>query len=830
GPIGIGKSRLLDWLIAESKRRGYPVLQVRTIPHQSLLANLARQASALVPSSDAAPVPDSSRRRLLQLLDDRAEPLESKNQLLWGVTEVLASATTRGPACFVLDDLHEASEEEAIFLAQLVGRLRGLPILAVGAFRESEQSAQAPGIASFADESVFEPLEVGPMEPMEVLRLISRPDQLVEPRVAHRILSLAEGSPLVAIESFRFLRDVGAIEESSRAISPGPHWGEHPLPERLYQMITARMRALPDEWRTTLEFAAVVGRQFDPSLVAELLGTPLLHVLRILQSLYRESRIVRPDGDDFEFAHAILHEVVYSDLAPRLRKEAHRSIAQRMEQRAESDSAALGRHWLQAGDVARARPHLVRAATQASRRQELHRSLSLYEQAKVDSSAIDPQMTKLLGRELMAVAIVYSQQGQPEVAWEMLDALTANMDAAASPEFAAQLVATRSHLIYYQRGANEVDREALRKATREITAPGVRARAYYVLGLIAKIKRELPEANAHFRAALRDFRSANKIAGASDAMDQLGTVAKHRGQLDRAARLYGYAATLSRQVGRRSNAAASEFNRALIAFEKGKLGGLRRTLQNSIEVLQVEGSVHLAAHARIILAVVQLAEGDGAAAADSLEVADEALRRDRYLPALLSQRTLATELEILRGTPKNARRLLAETREIAEGMSAMRKLHTLAALEVVALAVDDHESSADQLARELIANPVYSEDTVLATELLLRLGQAAWIGANARRWRSVRAIRRHARRHVRAFLAEARLLREARLTPTRTRILLAQLRREDYADQRAFLTAASFLLEAAGSTTESTRHALTAEARRIADRIGCAWLELGDAP
>ena len=87
--------------------------------------------------------------------------------------------------------------------------------------------------------------------------------------------------------------------------------------------------------------------------------------------------------DSLAFTHALIREVAYATLPRAKRREGHASVAAFLEEvHAERESpAALGHHWLAAGDKERAADYFVVAAEQASRGWAKEEAVALYRQA-----------------------------------------------------------------------------------------------------------------------------------------------------------------------------------------------------------------------------------------------------------------------------------------------------------------------------------------------------------------------------------------------------------------------------------------------------------------
>jgi tetratricopeptide (TPR) repeat protein len=95
------------------------------------------------------------------------------------------------------------------------------------------------------------------------------------------------------------------------------------LPASLHSLVLARMDRLPERDRAALRAAAVVGQRFSLELVRELAQLPDFRCDGLVARF-----LVRPEGDEFLFAHALIRDGVYASLTKARRAELHRAAAE----------------------------------------------------------------------------------------------------------------------------------------------------------------------------------------------------------------------------------------------------------------------------------------------------------------------------------------------------------------------------------------------------------------------------------------------------------------------------------------------------------------------
>lgn len=206
-------------------------------------------------------------------------------------------------------------------------------------------------------------------------RLLARASAEDPDQAADEICEVGEGNPLF-------------IEELAASVAERSSSAGGDLPTSIRGIIAARLDAIPAPERLLLMDASVVGRIFWDGALAQLAPREgqLPELLDSLEGrdLVRREPVSRFQGQQqFRFKHALIREVAYATLRRAKRREAHAAIAAFLEEmHAEHESpAALGHHWLEAGDRQRAADYFVAAAEQASRGWAKEEAVELYRQA-----------------------------------------------------------------------------------------------------------------------------------------------------------------------------------------------------------------------------------------------------------------------------------------------------------------------------------------------------------------------------------------------------------------------------------------------------------------
>lgn len=321
-------------------------------PWAELLRELAATAP---PGADLA-------ARLGPLLGDAAgragaDAVTGRFRLHLAVGDYLTAITDTAPLLLVLDDLHWADEETLALLIRLAGRLRDRPVLLVATFRHTEV---ADGLAAaLAALARHEPVRIGlgGLSPAEVAALVrgictTRVDDAELSAIAER----TGGNPFFTRETARLL-DAEGLPAATRRVPAG-----------VGDVLRRRIARLPGSVQGVLLDAAVLGRDADLRVLAELAGDDDT-VIDAVEAGLGGGLVTEPAPGRMRFAHALVRDTLYGGLSRARRTRLHGRVAAALERHTPDEVALIAHHYLEAGtDPDKAVRYAGRAAAAAEAR------------------------------------------------------------------------------------------------------------------------------------------------------------------------------------------------------------------------------------------------------------------------------------------------------------------------------------------------------------------------------------------------------------------------------------------------------------------------------
>ncbi|MFI7515997.1 BTAD domain-containing putative transcriptional regulator [Micromonospora echinofusca] len=305
---------------------------------------------------------------------DAVDPAVARFRRRRAAASLVSAAAGRGPVLLVVDDLHRADADTLDLLTALVGEPEPVtgPVLIVGTYRTAEITPElTAALARFAR---VEPVRVhlgGLAEPAtgDLARAVAR--QELDPSVVRLIHRRSGGNPFF-------------VRELARLLATGGGAALHEVPTGVRDVIRHRLTRLPDEVRTLLRQAAVLGRDLDPDLLAAVAGdTP--SVLDGLDLALAAGFLTEHGADGrLRFTHILVRDTLYGDLSAPRRARWHAAAGEAIERLDPHDVTALAHHFARAATRAtapRAARYARAAAERAERRFQPHEAARLWRQA-----------------------------------------------------------------------------------------------------------------------------------------------------------------------------------------------------------------------------------------------------------------------------------------------------------------------------------------------------------------------------------------------------------------------------------------------------------------
>jgi class 3 adenylate cyclase/tetratricopeptide (TPR) repeat protein len=385
GEAGIGKSRLLEALMERVQDEPHESIRLQCSPYHTtsalypVIQRLSRSVG-LAADDDAATRAEKLDRLIGRygesLVDVRPvydellsldlghaskvadlSALERKELTLRTLANRALLAAKRATVLFVVEDAHWIDPSTNELLRDIVLRSHGAPIYMLMIHRPDWSPDWAKGLSHVTN------VAVGRLTNQQIRLFIRSILGAVSDRLVDRIAERTDGVPLFVEELTRSILESGS--DANEDIE---------IPDSLQGSLMARLDRLSATSREVAQVAAVIGREFDRGLLAQVAALEALILDDALRQLLTAQLVVMggTSQQSLLFRHALIQDTAYQSLLTRKRVHFHHAIAEALVQ-SHPDIAAtqpelIARHYTEGRRDDLALPFWMKAGERALER------------------------------------------------------------------------------------------------------------------------------------------------------------------------------------------------------------------------------------------------------------------------------------------------------------------------------------------------------------------------------------------------------------------------------------------------------------------------------
>lgn len=281
----------------------------------------------------------------------------TRRLLIDALLDLVGRLSAQRPLVVMVDDLQWADRNtlhvvEALAASSLPG------LLVLGTYRDghAERGDFGGWFERLGRLPDVHPYTVTGLDEAEMLHFVEHaaghPLGADGPRIVAYLAAETGGNPFYMVEVLRLL-----VQEQVVGTGPDGRWhvqGDLAVvktPPSVRAVLEERLGRLGGSTVRVLEAAAVLGRDFDPLVVAEMVGTGELAVLDLLEPAVTSSLLRENAVGSFEFSHALVQHTLYDTISVTRRGALHRQAAMVLEavSGANPPAALLADHWARTG-------------------------------------------------------------------------------------------------------------------------------------------------------------------------------------------------------------------------------------------------------------------------------------------------------------------------------------------------------------------------------------------------------------------------------------------------------------------------------------------------
>ncbi|WP_045739678.1 ATP-binding protein [Actinoplanes rectilineatus] len=412
GEPGSGKTRLLEEIAGEAGRLGSLAVWGRCLggdgtPSMWPWVQVVRTLLAELPATDRTRWLSGELRRLTASPGDEQPDQGTRFRLFEQVVAVIGEVSGRRPVLLLIDDLQWADAASLRLFGHLAARLPRRAVV-VGALRDRtpDPGSELTRVLALASRTPrYRRIHLGALDLAATGELVRRDTgQVPGPEVVRAIHLRTAGNPFFVRELTRLLADGGDLTAEATARAK--------VPSTVRDVVGNRLAGLDDAARDLLRIAALIGRDVDIRLLADVAGVGVPACLDLTERL-ENAGLLRLDRDSslfLHFKHDLVRESVVAATPSPLAAELHLRIADALERSGPDDEVAesLAHHLLAAGPLAgraRTATALLHSGRHAAAKSALEVATDRLEAAaETARSASEPELELSALSRLTAVA------------------------------------------------------------------------------------------------------------------------------------------------------------------------------------------------------------------------------------------------------------------------------------------------------------------------------------------------------------------------------------------------------------------------------------------
>lgn len=276
---------------------------------------------------------------MMRRMPDARPPLVTGSEgdryrLFEAVADLLGRASTHGLVVLALDDLQWAAPPTLSLLRQVL-RAATPSLVVIGTYRHTEIGPEHPLSTTLADlrrEAGVERILLEGLDANGVAAFLEHSEghslDAAGQALARALHDRTGGNPFFVGEFLRHLAETGSVLGKEGAWSYYDDAGSRGLPEGVHDVLTRRLGRLSAQANTVLSLASVVGLDFELQLLDRAHAPGVTETtLDALDDAVAARVVTELGAGRYQFAHALVREVVYSSLTATRRARLHHRIA-----------------------------------------------------------------------------------------------------------------------------------------------------------------------------------------------------------------------------------------------------------------------------------------------------------------------------------------------------------------------------------------------------------------------------------------------------------------------------------------------------------------------
>ena len=609
GEIGVGKTRLVHEVVKDSNYRDIQFFgsnlsaTTKSIPYypfREIIRGVINREG--VGSVDV--ISGAYRIELMKIVPELSGELRGmgkqvfmtdKFRLFEGVRRFLALQCSACPVFVCLDNVHWADEGSLELLHYLVRVLResGVFFFLVYRIEEIKDSPFQDVLRLMSRERLYERVDLKPLEVSGVARMLSLIiDGIPSVDLTDYIFNQTGGNPFFIEELMKSLEESGAIEWDGSGWRFDRGKGVV-IPYSVEGVVERKLGMLDSEACGLLEYAAVLGREFDFSFLRDITNMNEGHLFDLMDDIIGMQLLEEGGKEHYCFTEDMIREVIYSKISGVKLKRYHQAVGERLlslyEGRTEGVVEELANHFYRSGDLERAIEYSVVAGDRAKDAYANRDAIRFYDiaiECLAESEAEEKEVKEI--ECLKKRAIVLNLIGENERgAGDLEEAVNKAKEIGNKEKEADCLIAfckINQDTAQYKEAAKKAEKAL--EIYKELKYKKGEAKSLHSTGNIYWFLGEYPRALKFFQDALKITEEIGDLSGVSSNLSNIGLVYYTIGEYSKSLKFYQNSLKVKGGIGTYKIQAITLNNIGAIYKELGEYSNALKFYKRSLKMIE----------------------------------------------------------------------------------------------------------------------------------------------------------------------------------------------------------------------------------------------------
>ena len=285
---------------------------------------------------DLLELPMSAQQRSNYDAMDNMQRSQGKHEV---IADLLYHATRLHPVLIIVEDIHWADSLTLSYLSRLAQAIIDVPALLITTTRPEGDPLDSTWRGKVSRCPIIT-IDLGPLRQEDAMQLATMMLDDADTMVLECVRR-ADGNPLFLEQLLKNCQELGSED----------------LPPSIQSLVLARIDRLPAVDKDALQAASVLGQRFSLSVLCQLSDDPDYQCDEVVKR-----QLIKAEGNEFMFTHALVREGVYGSLLSARRKQLHLRAANLF---ADTDPVLHAYHLDHADDPGAAPAYLAAANSSA---------------------------------------------------------------------------------------------------------------------------------------------------------------------------------------------------------------------------------------------------------------------------------------------------------------------------------------------------------------------------------------------------------------------------------------------------------------------------------